>query len=270
MFIARETISEIQARCDIVDVISYHIPLKKTGKNFKCACPFHNENTPSFVVNPDKQIFHCFGCGVGGNIFSFIMEFEKIDFQEAVQVLGDRAGIPIKAERSGKKSGPSLKDQIVDVNKLAMQFFERMLAHEQHGMQARAYLGNRSFDQDTIKNFQLGLAGPDWSNLYKAALRKNIPAFILEKAGLVIKSETRGSYYDRFRNRLMFPIFDVYNRIIGFGARSLDDTMPKYINTPETEVFSKGRNLYGLNWAKSHILDEDLAIVVIPNGIKRS
>ena len=262
MFISREAISEIQSKCDIVDVISFHIPLKKIGKNFKCLCPFHQEKTPSFVVNPDKQIFHCFGCGVGGNVFSFVMEYEKADFQEAVRILAERTGVPLKEGDAARRQVPSIRDQMFDVNEMAMKYFQKILEHPKHGQSAAAYLKERLIMDKSIESFRLGFSPNDWVGLFQAATKKEIPPLILEKAGLIIKNDTRNSHYDRFRNRLMFPILNVYNKVIGFGARALGDEMPKYVNTPETEVFSKGRHLYGLHLAKKRILEDDFVVIV--------
>lgn len=257
MAIPDNIVDQVQARSDIVEVISRYIPLQKTGRNFKAPCPFHNEKTPSFVVSPDKQIYHCFGCGAGGNVFSFLMKYENLSFPEVVEMLAEKAGI--KLPRFGpRKELTSLATQLYKVNELAIQFFEGCLPPSR---EARDYLVSRGIGAETAKLFRIGYSPDSWDGILKFLGNKEIKGDIAEKAGLAIAND-RGGYYDRFRKRLIFPIFDLKDRALGFGGRVLDSSLPKYMNSPETYVYSKGRNLYGLNHAKESIKKAGYALVV--------
>ena len=263
--IPEETIRQILDRADIVDVISSWVPLKQTGRNFKAPCPFHHEKTPSFVVNPDKQIFHCFGCGVGGNVISFVMQQEQISFPEALRLLADRCGIAIPQPDAARSSKEKLADQIMQACGLAAQFYHRQLvsSREEGAREARAYLKARGIDLGQVQQFQLGFAPESWDALLEFLRTKNVTLAQMEAAGLVIPRPNKTGYYDRFRNRVVFPIFDKRGRCIAFGARSLEKDNPaKYINSPETLLYTKGHHLYGLNWAKEAISREGLALVV--------
>ncbi|MCX5665990.1 MAG: DNA primase [Candidatus Omnitrophica bacterium] len=257
MAIPDNIVDQVQARSDIVEVVSKYIPLQKAGRNFKAPCPFHNEKTPSFVVSPDKQIYHCFGCGAGGNVFSFLMKYENLSFPEVVEMLADKAGIQLP--RFGpRKELTSLATQLYKVNELAIQFFEGCLPVNREG---RDYLVSRGISLETAKLFRIGYAPDSWDSILKFLGNKGIKGDIAEKAGLAIASE-RGGYYDRFRKRLIFPIFDLKDRALGFGGRVLDSSLPKYMNSPETYIYSKGRNLYGLNHTKEGIKKAGYALVV--------
>jgi DNA primase len=257
MAIPETIVDQVQARSDIVEVVSRYIPLSKAGRNFKAPCPFHNEKTPSFVVSPDKQIYHCFGCGAGGNVFSFLMKYENLSFPEVVEMLAQKAGIQLP--RFGpRKELTSLATQLYKVNELAIQFFEGCLPP---GREARDYLVSRAITAETIKKFRIGYSPDSWDGVLKFLSSKGINGDIAQKAGLAITSE-RGGYYDRFRKRLIFPIFDLKDRALGFGGRVLDSSLPKYMNSPETYIYSKGRNLYGLNHAKESIKKAGYALVV--------
>jgi DNA primase len=257
MAIPETIVDQVQARSDIVEVVSRYIPLSKAGRNFKAPCPFHNEKTPSFVVSPDKQIYHCFGCGAGGNVFSFLMKYENLSFPEVVEMLAEKAGIQLP--RFGpRKELTSLATQLYKVNELAIQFFEGCLPP---GREARDYLVSRAITAETIKKFRIGYSPDSWDGVLKFLSSKGINGDIAQKAGLAITSE-RGGYYDRFRKRLIFPIFDLKDRALGFGGRVLDSSLPKYMNSPETYIYSKGRNLYGLNHAKESIKKAGYALVV--------
>jgi DNA primase, catalytic core len=257
MSIPDNIVDQVQARSDIVEVISRHIPLQKAGRNFKAPCPFHNEKTPSFVVSPDKQIYHCFGCGAGGNVFSFLMKYENLSFPEVVEMLAEKAGIQLP-HFGQKKELTSLATQLYKVNELAIQFFEGCLPPSR---EARDYLASRGIGAETIKQFRIGYAPDSWDGVLKFLASKGVNGEVAEKAGLAIASD-RGGYYDRFRKRLIFPIFDLKDRALGFGGRVLDSSLPKYMNSPETYIYSKGRNLYGLNHAKESIKKAGYALVV--------
>ena len=258
MAIPEKIIDQIQDRINIVDVISHYIPLKKAGRNYKATCPFHNEKTPSFVVSPDKQIYHCFGCGAGGNVFSFVMRHENLQFPEAVEMLADKAGIVLPRGIGQREETTSFANQLYSINEAACRFFQTCLANNDA---ANEYLRSRGLGEETIRKFKIGCAPDAWEALLNFFKNKGVSANILEKAGLVIAND-KGGHYDRFRNRIIFPIVDLKDRVLGFGARVLDASLPKYINSPETVVYSKGRNLYGLNLSKEYIKKEGYALVV--------
>ncbi|MDP2929917.1 MAG: DNA primase [Candidatus Omnitrophota bacterium] len=258
MAIPENIIDQIQARSDIVEVISRYIPLQKAGRNFKAPCPFHNEKTPSFVVSPDKQIYHCFGCGAGGNVFSFLMKYENLEFPEVVGMLAEKAGIQLPRFGPEKRELTSLAAQLYKINEFAIQFFEECLPRS---TAARDYLSSRGISEETIKKFRIGYSPDSWDGALNYLHKKNVPAAMVEKAGLAI-ARTEGGYYDRFRKRLIFPIFDLKDRALGFGARVLDSSLPKYMNSPETYIYSKGRNLYGLNYTRESIKKAGHALIV--------
>ncbi len=258
MAIPDHIIDQIQDRTDIVEVISRFIPLKKAGKSYKAPCPFHHEKTPSFIVSPDKQIYHCFGCGAGGNVFSFLMRYENLQFPEVVEMLAEKAGIMLPRDSLQKSQTNSFADQLYKINELACQFFQICL---KNSASAKEYLVSRGIGDETAKKFKIGYAPDSWEALLNFFKNKDIGSNILEKAGLAIANE-KGGHYDRFRNRVIFPILDLKDRILGFGARVLDSSLPKYINSPETAIYSKGRNLYGLNFSKEDIKRCGHALVV--------
>ncbi len=263
--IPNEIIQEILDRSDIVDVISSSIPLKQAGRNFKALCPFHHEKTPSFIVNPDKQIFHCFGCGAGGNVITFVMSHEHLDFPEAVRLLADKLGITIQTQKAGQREDSQIRQQLFKINKLAVQYFHDNLIFDKSpsAKTAREYLKNRHVNLEIVKKFQLGLALNDWDGLMGFFKKSGVHLTEMEKAGLIIPQNQGGGYYDRFRNRITFPIFDVKSNCIAFGARTLEAENPaKYINSPETMIYTKGKHLYGFHLAKESILKRDFAIVV--------
>lgn len=250
-FYPDEIIEEVRSSNDIVEVISQYIHLKKSGRNFFGICPFHNEKTPSFSVSPDKQIYHCFGCNEGGNVIRFLMKIENITFIEAVQMLAKRARIELPQDDISDelKKSNTIKELIYKVNKEAGRFYYKNLG-EKSGEEAKKYLLNRGIDSKTITKFGLGYSKNEWDSLYKHLLSCGFPQDIIIKAGLVKKSK-KDQYIDIFRNRVIFPIFDIYNNVIAFGGRSLDNSTPKYLNSPETLVFNKSKNLYALNIAKN-------------------
>ena len=251
MYFSEELIEEIRQRNDIVDVISGYVKLQKKGSSYFGLCPFHNEKSPSFSVSRQKQMYYCFGCGAGGNVITFVMEYENFSFVEAVRMLAERAGVEIpEVEYSQEaKAKADLKSTLLEVNKLAAKYFYAQLKSEQ-GKMAYTYLTKRGLSEETIKNFGLGYSNKYSDDLYKYLKLKGYSDDILAKAGLISVNEKSG-VYDKFWNRVMFPIMDVNNRVIGFGGRVMGDAKPKYLNSPETEVFDKSRNLYGLNRART-------------------
>ena len=244
-----ELLDEIKSRNDIVDVLSQYVTLKRKGRNFFGICPFHNEKSPSFSVSPDKQIFHCFGCGVGGNVFHFVSKMENISFIESVQLLAERAGIELPKSSSAEDERLSnLKAKVYEVNKTAAQFYHETL-YKPTSKIAQEYIKKRKLDNNTLKAFLIGYAGEN-NELYNFLKSKGFGEEEMLASSLIGKAEN-GRFYDKFKRRIMFPIQDVRNRVIAFGGRVLDDSKPKYINSPENIVYSKGRNLFGLNVARS-------------------
>ena len=247
MAFSESFLTELTERNDIVDVVSGYVRLgKKSGSNMFGLCPFHSEKTPSFSVSPDKQIYHCFGCGKGGGVINFIMEIENLSFPEAVEFLAKRAGMPIPEEENDRESRK--RSRMLALNRDAARFFYAQLSTPQ-GDAARDYMAKRRIGPATAKNFGIGFAPDTWDSLEKAMWEKGYTDFELFDAGLVRKGN-KGGYYDTFRNRLMFPVIDVRGNVIGFSGRILGDGEPKYMNSPETLVFNKSRNLFALNLAK--------------------
>lgn len=265
MRIPETTIEEVRRASDIVDVISGYVRLKKRGKNFLGLCPFHTEKTPSFNVSPDRQMYHCFGCGTGGNVFTFVMEYEKVSFVEAVRTLAERAGIALPQERSEEPQQETETETLYAICRAAARLFYHNMMTSVEGQLAREYFHHRGFNDETIRTFGLGYSMNGWDNLVRWAEREKYPLELVEKAGLIIKREDGSGYYDRFRGRAMFPIFSVTGRVIGFGARKLreDDQVPgKYINSPETPIYSKSRSLYGIFQAKEALREKEYALLV--------
>jgi DNA primase len=262
--IPEDKIAEIRSAADIVDVVSAAVLLKKSGKNYLGLCPFHSEKTPSFTVSPDKQIFHCFGCGEGGNIFSFVMKQEGITFPEAVRTLARRYNVSLPDRRMSpdQKRRIDERERLLAVNQKGMRYFRRALSDGVAGRIARQYLQKRKLTQATIDNFQIGYAPDGWDNVLNYLVRKRIPLDLIEKSGLIVPRKNRNGYYDRFRNRIVFPILDINNRVLGFGGRVMTDDLPKYLNSPETPVYNKSRSLYGLHLAKRHCRETGSVIVV--------
>lgn len=259
--IPENLLEDILGRLDLVELISGYIPLKKSGRNFKANCPFHHEKTASFMVSPDRQIYHCFGCGESGNAFKFLMRHERMDFPEAVELLAKKTGVELPRHESPERaSAASLSSQLYKVNELTLSFYENNL-YAENAAATRDYLSKRGISPKTAKEFHLGFAASGWDHLINFLRSKNVSLALMEKAGLILPKDG-GGYYDRFRSRVIFPVFDIRLRPIGFGARVLDASLPKYINSPETPVYTKGRNLFGLNLSKDHIRDADSAIIV--------
>ncbi len=263
--IPKRVLEEIRFRNDIVEVIQSYLNLKRSGSTFKAICPFHKEKTPSFHVNPQRQIWHCFGCGAGGDVFGFIMEREGVDFVTAAKMLADRSGVNVDLEEGD--SGTKNKNELFKINKEAASFYHRTLLKGRNAAVARTYLKERELDKSTIEEFMIGFAPNQWDAVLKGADKKNYTVDQLETVGLIIckekKNNTGTRCYDRFRNRVMFPIHDEQDRIVGFSGRTLeaDDQGAKYVNTPETPLFKKSRILYGLNKARRNIVDAGEAII---------
>lgn len=251
MFYPEELVEEIRQRNDLVDVVSSYVKLSKKGSAYMGLCPFHGEKTPSFSVSRQKQMYHCFGCGVGGNVFTFLMEYENYTFLEAVEYLANRAGVqlPEATEYSEEaRRAKDLRQRLLEVNKWAAKYYYYLLRSPQGG-QAMEYLKKRELSDKTMKGFGLGYAGKFGGGLYQYVKQQGYEDSILKESGLFVMDEKKG-VYDRFWNRVIFPIMDVNNRVIGFGGRVMGDGMPKYLNSPETKLFDKSRNLYGLNVAR--------------------
>ena len=251
MYYPDEVIEEVRSSNNIVDIIGGYVRLQKKGSSYFGLCPFHNEKSPSFSVSPNKQMYYCFGCGAGGNVFTFIMEYENQTFPEAVKILADRAGIALpEAELTEEQKRERNKRQLLlEINKTAANYFYYLLNGDQ-GQQAREYLENRRMSKETQIHFGLGYASKYSNDLYLYLKKKGYQDQILKETGLLTYDENRGAH-DKFWNRVMFPIMDVNNRVIGFGGRVMGDGTPKYLNSPETMLFDKSRNLYGLNYART-------------------
>ena len=248
MYYEEDFVEEVRQRSDVVDIISSYVNLKRTGSNYVGLCPFHNEKTASFSVSPSKQMYYCFGCGAGGNVFTFLMEYENLTFVEALERLAEQAGmeLPEKGNSENDRKRRDLRDSILEVNKLAANYYFACLKSEQ-GKIGYEYLTKRELKPETIVRFGLGFAGKGGSPLYQYVKSKGYPDSVLKETGLFTYDEKRG-VYDKFWNRVMFPILDRNNRVIAFGGRVMGDAKPKYLNSPETMVFDKSRNLYGLNF----------------------
>ena len=255
-----ELIEEIRTNNDIVDVISKYVTLKRSGRNFFGLCPFHKEKSPSFAVSPDKQIFHCFGCGAGGNVIHFISKIEGLDFKDTLELLANRANIELPTlENSEDDKTARLKSKVYEINKIAAEFYHENL-YKPTSKMAQEYIKKRKLDNRTLKAFLIGYAG-NFNELYLLLKQKGFTEEEMLASSLVKRTDN-GGYMDSFRKRLMFPIQDVRERVIAFGGRVLDDSKPKYINSPENIVYSKGRNLFGLNVAKKH----DTKRIIIVEG----
>ena len=257
-------LERIRAASDIVDVIGSYLPLKKAGANFVALCPFHKEKSPSFNVNPHRQIFHCFGCHKGGDVFTFVKEYENIGFVDAVRRLADRAKVPLEFDQNpAEQQTRHLKDQLLQIHEQIAQRWQNCLLNEAAGQMARDYLAKRGVSADAVKLFRLGAAPDLWDDTVNWAKSKDHDLPLVEKAGLILRKEGSEHYYDRFRGRLIFPICDEQGRVIGFSGRVLsgDEKTAKYVNSPETPIFTKSRVFFGLDKSKRAILDAGFAVV---------
>ncbi|MBI3322756.1 MAG: DNA primase [Candidatus Omnitrophica bacterium] len=252
-------VRDLQDRLSIVDVVGGYISLKKAGRNFKALCPFHPEKTPSFMIYPEKQFFICYGCGVGGDAIAFVMKHEKVEFAEAVELLAQKAGVEMPRASGGR---PAKEDrEMYRAHEVAARFYRECLASEE-GEAARAYLKKRGLPAAAWETFSIGCAPRRWDGLLTAAGKEGLPPAVLERAGLAIPRDEKQGWYDRFRGRVIFPIADSRGRVIAFGGRTLEEDGPKYLNSPETELYIKGKVLYGLHLAAPEIRQKDFCIVV--------
>lgn len=249
--IPEDTIRRIKNTANIVDVISDYMVLKKAGRDYKGLCPFHSEKTPSFTVSPDKQIFYCFGCHTGGTVFSFVMQHEGVSFPDAVRTVAAKYSIEVPTNRltPAQKEQLSEKDHLYSVNEQAVAYFRQMLNDPQVGQRAMSYLIGRGMTRKIIDGHQLGYAPAQWDGVLRYLQNKKVPAALMEKAGLVVPRKDGNGHYDRFRDRVIFPILNANQQVVGFGGRVMGDDLPKYLNSPETPIFNKGRGLYGIHKA---------------------
>lgn len=263
-FISDSNLDQVRAASDIVDVVGSVIPLKRSGAGFVALCPFHKEKTPSFHVNPHRQIFHCFGCHKGGDVFRFVQDYENISFPEAVRRLAERAQIPLEfGEDDGVRQRRFIKETLLKIHEAITQRWQAALTNEASGRIAREYLERRGVSPEAIRTFRLGAAPESWEDTVNWARSKGFDLDLVEQAGLILRKEGSDRYYDRFRGRLIFPIGDEQGRIIGFSGRVLggDEKTAKYVNSPETAIFTKGRVCYGLDKARRELLDCGFAVV---------
>lgn len=257
----KDIIEDIRLHNDIVETIERYVPLKKAGARFRALCPFHKEKTPSFHVDPAKQVYHCFGCGAGGDVFNFVMQYENVDFPEAARILAERAGIRFEQQREERPRDGIDKSSLYQLHEALAQFYADTLERHPTAETARAYLKERALEE-ARSDFQLGFAPPLPQAVAEWAKKKKFPIALLEKAGVLLPSDRGGPPYDRFKGRLMFPIRDEQGRVVGFSGRILDQSSPaKYVNSPETPLFKKSRVLYGLDRARQHMTNERRAVV---------
>jgi len=256
-------VDEVQAASDIVEIISQYVPLKRAGRNFKAPCPFHQEKTPSFMVSAEKQIFHCFGCGAGGNIFTFLMRHENVSFPEALRQLAERAHVQLPEQTARKDEGPSETERLYEIYRLAAEFYNEQYRHLEKGRAARDYFAKRGFSPKTAEEFKIGWAPSAWHELFDFLMKKGFTDSLALRSGLVHRS-SQGTFYDVFRNRLLFPIQNLQGKTVAFGGRLIAEAEgPKYLNSPENPVFHKRRELFGLNLAKKFVNRELPQILVV-------
>ncbi len=260
---ADQILQEIKDRLNIVDIISGYIQVKKAGVNFKAACPFHHEKTPSLVISPQKQIWHCFGCGEGGDVFGFVSKYENLDFKETLKILAEKAGVRLPAHRADSRAQQDERELLLRINNFAARYYHEVLVSSAQGKSALEYLKNRGLSNGTIEQWRIGYAPDDFHALERALAKKQVSLPELVKAGVSVKNE-RGQMYDRFRGRITFPIYNYFGDAVGFTARVLDGagSQAKYINSPETAIYNKSKTLFGLNFAKEAIRKKDELIIV--------
>jgi DNA primase len=256
-FIPEDRLTEIRERINIVDLVSNYVNIKRIGKNYVGLCPFHSEKTPSFNVSEDKQMFYCFGCGVGGNVFTFLMKYENISFLEAAKSLAEKAGVSINIINHYENKG---KSRLFEINEKIAEYFHNILLNDKEGDKARDYLKKRGISKDIILEYKLGFSKNSRDDLLKYIKKENIELDIVKKLGLIMEKDK--AFYSFFRGRLIFPIFNIMGKIIGFGGRVLDDVLPKYINSCESSIYSKSNSLYGINIAKDYIRKKGFSIIV--------
>src|SRR4030043_2178196 len=258
-------IDEIKSRLDIVEVISSYIKLQKAGANYRAVCPFHSEKKPSFFVSPARQIWHCFGCSKGGDMFGFVKEIEGVEFGDALRILAQRAGVELKRQTKEYKEFQTERERLYEICDLATRFFEKQLAESKTGKEAKQYLLDRGITKESLEKWRVGYAPDVWQGLADFLSSRNYSQEEIKKAGVGLSSE-KGSFYDRFRGRIIFPIFDLNSQVVGFGGRVFKEKdkkeIAKYVNTPQTILYDKSRILYGLDKAKVEIRKKDFCILV--------
>ena len=257
-------IDDLRRQSDIVRIIQDYVSLKKKGANWMACCPFHQEKTPSFSVNPAKDIFYCFGCGKGGSVFNFVMEMERVSFPEAIRIVAEKAGVPMPQMVDDKRFEAKRHeaDEVIEMNTWALEWWEAQLEEgNQDALRAREYIERREITHETRKHFRLGYAPDTWDGLLSYLKRRGAGDAQLERSGLVVKKDS-GGFYDRFRGRMIFPVMDAQNRAVAFGGRIMGEGEPKYLNSPETAAYTKGRHLYGLNWTRDEIRRRKFVILV--------
>ncbi len=260
--IPTEFVEQVRASTDIVSVVSHYVPLKATGKSFKGLCPFHKEKTPSFHVNPERQIFHCFGCDVGGDAFKFLMLYDKLSFTEAVRELAAKAGLQVPARSRAGRGEAETRSQLIRLNEEAARFFQHRLTSQPEGRSALDYLKTRGFSEETVQTHGFGLAPDKWSALLEHLTRRGAAPEVIAKAGLAVTRKSGQGFYDRFRNRVMIPIRNESAKVVAFGGRILGEGEPKYLNSPDSAVYNKSAVLYGFDRAKEAIRKEGVVILM--------
>jgi len=255
-------LTQVRGAADIVEIVSSYVKLRHQGKNEVGLCPFHSEKTPSFTVSREKQLFHCFGCGAGGDVVKFVMLIENLNFYDAVKLLAERRGIRLPAPRKAPDQRDRRKGELLKVNELALRYFVHNLHQEKEGKRGLGYLRERGFNQETVERFQLGYAQSQWEGLYRCLLREGVKEPTLIDSGLVVKSPQGEGYYDFFRGRLIFPICSPAGKVIGFGGRTIGDEEPKYLNSPETLLFNKSWSLFGIHLTHQEIRRNNRALLV--------
>ncbi len=265
MKFSEEFIDRVREASDLVEIVSQHVNLKKSGSGYQGLCPFHGEKTPSFSVSDVKQVYHCFGCKASGNVFKFVQDYQGLTFPETIEYLAQRAGIPLPVEEEKWQQGSDQREEkklLYRINHYASEWFHHRLLKLEKSHPVWTYLEKRGLTEQDAKNYKLGWTSANWSDLSESLVRKNAPIDLAEKLGLIKKRNKGSGHFDLFRSRLMFPIYSPTEKCLGFGGRVLGDEHPKYLNSPDSDVFHKGQVFYGLNWSAKHIRSQDLAIVV--------
>jgi len=257
-----EIIDQVRQASSIVEIASQYTTLKRRGRKWVGLCPFHTEKTPSFTVDDEKQLYHCFGCGAGGDIYSLVMERENLTFPEALKYLADKYHVPLPEHQRVRPEVLKLEEKLFKINDLALGFFKKNLFNTSEGTKALEYLKKRGLSEETIQTLKVGYALNSWTALLDFFQGKNVPVSLLEKGGLVLPGSKTGEYRDRFRGRVIFPIFSLTGRVVAFGGRTVIDAEPKYLNSPETPLYSKGKLLYGLNFTKDAVRDAGTVVLV--------
>ncbi|MGB9630286.1 MAG: DNA primase, partial [Thermodesulfobacteriota bacterium] len=262
-FLSEEKVSEIRDRANILEVVSDYVSLKKAGKNYRGLCPFHSEKTPSFMVNEAKQMFHCFGCGEGGDVFTFLMKVGHYSFPQAVEQLAKRYGVslPSRELTLSQKKEMTKRNLLFQINQIASEYFHRLLIQGREAEEARRYLAQRGIGKEMIEEHRLGYSLDQWDGFVQHLRDKKVSLELAWELGLILPKRREG-WYDAFRGRIIFPIFDLHHRVVGFGGRIIKTGEPKYLNSPESAIYHKGETLYGLQVAKGYIHERECVIIV--------